>query len=127
MGSDCPICGQPISDQTELIVSLESNTIFYRGQTMQLDPLCAEIMFALNNAPAQYMTYDALYRAVYGNRVGGGPVPKVLPVKVSLLRKVLEGSGLGIQTVWGRGHKLTCDPDAPATLSASPSARRAVR
>jgi DNA-binding response OmpR family regulator len=39
------------------------------------------------------------------------PGDAVIPVKISALRKKLAGTGLTIETVWGKGYRLKGNPD----------------
>lgn len=48
----------------------------------------------------------SLYHALYGDRIDGGPDPKIIDVFVCKIRKKLAPLGFVIETVWGRGYSL---------------------
>lgn len=49
---------------------------------------------------------QTVYHALYGDRIDGGPDPKIIDVWVCKMRPKLKPYGLVIETVWGRGHRL---------------------
>ena len=54
------------------------------------------------------VTKDQLYDALYTMRASGElPIPKVVDVYVSRLRKVLRNTDYVIETMHGRGYRLT--------------------
>lgn len=106
----CPCCGQGVA-AAGVLVSLERNSLSYRGQTIHMPPNEAEIAFILaERAPLP------VSRAIIVERVWGmaerEPTAKNIDVHIHHLRDRLRGIGLGVVTYRERGYALEPSTDA---------------
>jgi DNA-binding response OmpR family regulator len=100
---DCPCCGQVIPDDgNRASVSLETNTVTFRGLATRLEPLQAEILSVIAEQAPRYITVDALMRRVFGILEQDGSI-KGLHVAVSRMRKKIEPMGLRLINARSRG------------------------
>lgn len=83
----------------------------------------ARLVGALRARLGQTVSKDALMYAIYFDRGGEEPEPKILDIFICKLRKIItpETTGHEIQTVWGAGFRLVKagkSEIAPALLQA---------
>jgi len=91
----------------------------------------ARILELLYSAPGRGVTRGALLDALYFDRIGEHPAPKILDVHVAKIRRKLRGTRFQIETLKGVGYRgvvLEGDlPDLPPSVSRPRPAKAAWR
>jgi DNA-binding response OmpR family regulator len=100
----CPACGQEMHGADEIVVSLDDDTIMFRGTTVRVPGRKAEILSALVDAMPRTATRDYLVQRVWGITEQEA-TEKNLDVHICKIRRSLP-AGLRIKTVVGRGYRL---------------------
>jgi DNA-binding response OmpR family regulator len=91
----CPCCGQPIPVSSDVIVSLNTNSITLRGVTMRLEPREAEVLYVLAERMPAPLTRETIVAKVWGLSDSEAPAKNV-DVHVCKLRQKLGRLGLTI-------------------------------
>jgi DNA-binding winged helix-turn-helix (wHTH) protein len=90
----CPVCGGEI-DGDRVIVSLDTNTLTFRGRTVHIPQLKAEIMIVIAAARPHAISSSEIIRRVWG---ASGGDENLLATHMWRLRQMLP-PGLAIATI----------------------------
>lgn len=101
----CPTCGNPVFP-SYLNVDLDINVVTYRGQSVKLGLVEAEILFVLAKQPGIPTSRESLVRQVYGAKADVRSNLHNLNQHVRSLRKHLEPLGLAITANLKAGYTL---------------------
>jgi len=106
---------KPVLVMGEIVLDAEINQVTVRGETIQLTPIEAGLLYYLMSHPHQALRKGDLFREVWGyDFVGGG---NLVAVGVRRLREKVEedpSRPMYIRTVRGVGYKFTPDESAPS-------------
>jgi len=106
---------KPVLVMGEIVLDAEINQVAVRGETIQLTPIEADLLYYLMSHPHQALRTGELFREVWGyDFVGGG---NLVAVGVRRLREKVEEDPSRpryIGTVRGVGYKFTPDESAPS-------------
>ena len=102
----CPCCRREIEQSNEVIVSLDTNTVTYRGNILHLMPRQAEILHVLRSAMPGACDREEIIRRVWSVS-DIDDADNQLSVQVCKLRKLLLPLGLKILTTNRRGYILS--------------------
>lgn len=72
---------------------------------------CALLKMLYERAQVTRMT---LWNELYSHLPNGGPEPKIIDVFICKMRRKLKPHGIGIETIWGQGYRMT--PENKARL-----------
>lgn len=103
MNHVCPTCGQDVAGD-KVLVTLDSNTLTYKGHSVKLTRGEADAALVLARAMPRPVGYDSMITQIYGANDTPNTVQKCLQVWVCHLRKKLEPLGLAIETVLSRSY-----------------------
>jgi len=98
--------GRVTIDPTSRVVLLDDTPIVLRAREFDL-------LLTLADHTNQVLSRDQLLDLVWGYEYHGQT--RTVDVHVAHLRDRLEDSGVEIETVWGRGYKLSIPEAGPAT------------
>lgn len=111
----CPRCGQALPAKDKYGVKVMSEGVEYRGVFVKLPLYKRQILELLvRNAP-ELVAKQRIYQRIYDGSRNELPDPKVIDVHMMQLRKLLEPTGLVIETVWGHGYKIPKPEPVPAS------------
>jgi len=102
----CPCCDRPLDPQGDLVVSLETNTVTFRGIAKRLQPRRIEVLKVLADSMPRAVTAEALISKVFGLDEPDN-ARNAIAVHISLLRKDLLPLGLTILTYQKRSYILS--------------------
>ncbi len=100
----CPCCGQNFYFDKPT-VSLELNSVSFRGRTIYLTRTLTEMAFAFAEAMPRTLTRDALFDRVWGC-TDTDYTSKTIDVCLMRLREHLSGLGLSIETIRNTGWRM---------------------
>lgn len=100
----CPCCHQEVATQRDVLVSLDDNTLTFRGTIVRLTGRLADVAYALAERMPMAVSRDMLIQRAWGSEASEA-VDINLSVTVSQLRRRLP-DGLTISCVYGRGYRL---------------------
>src|SRR5215472_7293228 len=113
----CPCCGQSI-DISDVLLSLETNTISRAGRMVSLAPMEAEIMALMLKRYPNRVTMNQIWHAIYGH--AEGPATNMsLRTTICWLRRMIWQLGLEIgsyyshRTRYNGGYRLIIKSDIP--------------
>ena len=103
----CPCCRQPVGTDAFLIDDLTS-TITIGDRSTRFTPLQMKLVRILLDHMPSVAPKQAIYNALYGDREPiDWPEPKIIDVVICKTRKDLGRLGLVVETIWGRGYRLS--------------------
>lgn len=111
-----------LSDDTRPVLDTATGTISAAGRSTRLTKTEQSLLMRFMQSPATVLGRDQLYDALYASRPDSDcPDAKVLDVLICKLRSKLARIGCAdlIQTVWGRGFRLTAAPAKTLGLTSS--------
>jgi DNA-binding response OmpR family regulator len=103
-GNICPCCGRE-TERSNVMVSLDNNSISFGGRVVYLTPTVCEMVYALARRSPLPVTRETIMEQIYG----GGDQPatmKTLDVQMVKARRKIAVLGLRIENVYGRGWRL---------------------
>jgi DNA-binding response OmpR family regulator len=103
--TQCPCCGQPIPENSGLIVSLEMNTVMVRGNVAHLGSREAEIVFVLAQAMPVPVSRQSILKKVWAV-TEREPSINNIDVYISNIRRKILPLGLKIMSHHGKGFQL---------------------
>lgn len=71
-----------------------------------------EQRFLIALGTGRLMSKERLHDQIYGDDPDGGPELKIVDVFICKLRKKLTPYGVAIETIWGRGYRMTAQTKA---------------
>lgn len=92
----------------DLMIDPTSREVVVGDQAVNLRAKEFDLLLTLADHPNQVLSRDQLLDLVWGYEFHGQT--RTVDVHVAQLRDKLAGSGLEIETVWGRGYKLVARP-----------------
>lgn len=101
----CPTCGQVVTSRHPVLVSLETNTLAYRGRAVRMSPTMAEIAWVLAQRMPNPVARTHIIERVWGL---GEPADALNNVyqHVYDLRRRITPLGLGIKSVRSIGYRM---------------------
>ena len=87
-----------------LTIDKNSYRVTLRGEDLAMPPKEIELLFYLASEPNKMFTREQLLQDIWGIRYFGGA--RTIDVHIKRIRAKLQGSGCGIQTIWGKGYKF---------------------
>lgn len=106
MNDPCPTCGQKLPSDLALHVDLEVNVAVANGVAVALTGMQAELLSLLAASPSRTVSKALLMANLYP--VNDEVEEKILDVMVCKIRPSLGKAGIVIETVWGRGYRVSC-------------------
>ncbi len=104
--STCPLCRHGIDDLDDVRVVLEENMGIFGSHAFELEPKQAEILYVLVENYPKAVSKEKMLGRVYAFNERE-PDEKSLSVQMSRLRTLLEDTGWRIETIWGKGWRLS--------------------
>lgn len=104
MSDVCPTCYRELPPGMDLTVSLEENTVIWKGICAQLRPIETEILHVLASAPAGgWVVREQIYAKVYG--AGEYPLSDTFKIHLVRLRRKMRDADIPvtIESSWYRG------------------------
>jgi two-component system cell cycle response regulator CtrA len=101
----CPTCGSPLPTDL-LAIDREAGIIVSGGSFAYLTKQEFEIFITLYDARGRVLSKEALLAAIAPD-IDEEPEIKIVDVFVCKIRKKLNGLGLSLETVWGRGYRMS--------------------
>lgn len=101
----CPTCGAPIAENAPVHIDIEAGIVVGRGRFAALTPQEMDLLILLRERYPRTVSKEAACNALYLHE-GDRAEEKIIDVYVCKIRKKIAGTGMGIQTMWGRGHRL---------------------
>ncbi len=101
----CPCCGQPV-DPLDLLIDPQSGRVTRGGREVWFPKGEMAIFRHLLAVRPVMMSKDRLHDLLYGERLDGGPVSKIIDVYLCKMRGKLAAIGLAIESQWGIGVRL---------------------
>lgn len=104
-GTDnCPTCGQKLPSDLPLHVDLEVNVVVANGVAVALTGKQAELLALIASTGVRVATYEFLIQGLYLQEEAEIDILKVMVCK---MRQKLVKAGVGIDTIWGKGFRLS--------------------
>lgn len=104
----CPCCGGEVD--TDLpIVSLDTNTVAYRGQWIRSQPRIIELLHILRESYPRPVHRDAIRTGLWGYGEPPKSVENCISVFVTQARAAVQLLGLGIENIHTGRYLLTID------------------
>lgn len=107
----CPCCGTLVTAKIP-IVDLNTNTVSWRGHSLKMRPQQVEIMHVLARKFPHIATREAIINALWAPDTQPDTGNKVIDVHICRIRKMLAGTGMSVDVVWGRGYVLRLEEPA---------------
>jgi DNA-binding response OmpR family regulator len=101
---ECPTCGQKLPPRQELRVDSEIGAAVANGRAVMLTPTEAELLTLIVSTGTRVATNDFLISGLYNLDEPSGEIIKVW---IHHLRKKLSKIGVSIETVWGKGVRIS--------------------
>lgn len=106
----CPCCGQLVSFET-VAVSLDLNSVSFRGRTIFLTPTLTEMAFILAKKMPRPVRREYMFERLWGHL--GNQDSKSMDVMIGLLRSRFFTLGITIETIRSVGWRVIVEePDA---------------
>lgn len=118
--SICPACHRELDPAGGIVVSLDTNTVAFRGSVVRLAPRQAEVLFVIWQAMPSAARKEAIIAKVWSIDEPEGDTENNLHVHISKLRRRILPIGLKILTT-GRKQYILSDWITP-TLRATRAA-----
>lgn len=109
----CPCCGHAV-DPVDVLMDVGRGLIAHNGGVIRVSDYQFRMLRSLIEAYPAVVSKDRLYFHVYGEKIDGGPDPKIIDVQVCKLRRMLDPVGLVITTSWGVGYAIEMTEAAKA-------------
>ncbi len=107
MTDDCPTCGQKLPSDLPLHVDLEVNVAVANGVAVALTGMQAELLSLLVSSSSRTVSKALLMANLYP--MNDEVHEKILDVMICKMRPSLARAGVIIDTVWGRGFRVSCE------------------
>lgn len=107
----CPCCGTRIEAKIP-IVDLNTNTVSWRGHGLKMRPQQVEIFHVLARKFPHIATREAIVNALWAPDTQPDTGMKAIDVHMCAIRKLLVGTGMSVDVVWGRGYVLRLEEPA---------------
>lgn len=105
-----------------LKVNLTTQRFAINGRAFDLTGKEASLLFLFAGAPGRVLSKEMILQQMYTEGIDDEPEMKIIDVFVCKLRRKLQDAhpdaGAFIETVWGRGYRLTCDDASKVALTA---------
>lgn len=105
MNCTCPTCGQGLPADL-MAIDYDAGIIVANGRFAHLTVQEFRIFEALYDAKGRIQTKENLLRAITP-LIDDEPEIKIVDVLVCKVRKKLQGLSVNIETMWGRGYRLS--------------------
>lgn len=109
MKNICPCCHQTVETKREVFVCLDTNTLSFRGRTIKLTAKSAELAFILAERAPMLSTYEHIRSRLWPINADTAD-SNVMFVHICHLRTRLAGTGLRVETTWGKGVQFEMEP-----------------
>ncbi len=106
---ECPSCGHEIDPSAEVRFDDEAGVITGRGRGAYLTKTEMEVIMVLRDRYPRVVSKASLIELLYPIEADE-PDMKIIDVFLCKIRQKIEGTGLGIDTLWGRGARLRYPP-----------------
>lgn len=105
--ADCPCCGQALPDDGEIRIDLDGGFVVANGAVARLTEGEFNLFLMLWQSRLRLVLREALMSEAYWLRSDEEePDIKIIDVQICKVRKKLASTGIGIDTVWGRGYRI---------------------
>lgn len=101
---NCPTCGQELPRSLPLRIDVEIGVAVANGRAVTLTPKEAELLALIVSTGTRVAKYEFLMEGLY---LLDEPGVEVLKVVVCKMRKKLAKADIFIETVWGKGFRLS--------------------
>lgn len=101
----CPACGQVLPDDDDLRID-PAGIVIRRGHYAVLTRQEFTVFEALNAARPRHRSKEQLLADLYWLDQDE-PALKIIDVWICKIRKKVKPLGMSIQTLWGRGYRLS--------------------
>lgn len=105
MSCACPTCGQNLPVDL-MAIDYDAGIVVANGRFAHLTVQEFRIFEALHGSKGRIQTKEALLRAITP-LIDDEPEIKIVDVLVCKIRKKLEGLNVKIETMWGRGYRMS--------------------
>ena len=102
----CPLCDEPLKKLERIIVDVVASVAVLDNKAIILTPNQAIILDALVTAYPKEVSREFLMSKLYVIEADE-PEIKIIDVFICKLRKLLVGTNYKINSIWGRGYRLS--------------------
>ena len=100
----CPTCGRKLPESLSLRVDLEVGVAVANGKAVMLTPTEAELLTLIASTGTRVASTEFLMAGLYNL---DEPDENIIKVWICHLRKKLSKIGVTIETVWGKGVRIS--------------------